>query len=132
MCSTPVNDSKTRKPTFIDLFSGCGGLSLGLMESGWQGIFAIEKTTDAFLTLKHNLIDGSRHKFQWPDWLPKENMEVQQRLATYRTQLESLKGKVDLIAGGPPCQGFSNAGKRNPNDPRNKLAEQYIEVVKII
>lgn len=132
MCSTPVNDSKTRKPTFIDLFSGCGGLSLGLMESGWQGIFAIEKTTDAFLTLKHNLIDGSRHKFQWPDWLPKENMEVQQLLATYRTQLESLKGKVDLIAGGPPCQGFSNAGKRNPNDPRNKLAEQYIEVVKII
>jgi len=128
----PVKDAQTRKPTFIDLFSGCGGLSLGLMEAGWQGLFAIEKTSDAFLTLKHNLINGVRHQFLWPEWLPQENMEVQQLLTTYRPQLESLAGKVDLIAGGPPCQGFSHAGKRNPDDPRNKLAEQYIEVVKII
>ncbi|MFN3900856.1 MAG: DNA cytosine methyltransferase [Alishewanella aestuarii] len=121
-----------RKPTFIDVFSGCGGLSLGLMQSGWQGIFAIEKTHDAFLTLKYNLIDGERYKFDWPNWLPKENMEVQSLLTKYRSQLEALEGQVDLIAGGPPCQGFSNAGKRDPNDPRNLLAEQYIEVVKIV
>lgn len=121
-----------RKPTFIDIFSGCGGLSLGLMQSGWQGLFAIEKTHDAFLTLKHNLLDGDRYQFDWPDWLPKENMEVQCLLSTYRQQLMDLEGKVDLIAGGPPCQGFSNAGRRDPNDPRNKLAEQYIEVVSIV
>lgn len=120
------------KPTFIDLFSGCGGLSLGLMEAGWQGLFAVEKTYDAFLSLHHNLISGDRYQFNWPDWLPKENMEVQNLLLKYRHKLEELRGTVDLIAGGPPCQGFSNAGKRNPNDPRNKLAEQYIEVVKIV
>lgn len=94
-----------RKPTFIDIFSGCGGLSLGLMQSGWQGLFAIEKTHDAFLTLKHNLLDGDRYQFDWPDWLPKENMEVQCLLSTYRQQLMGLEGKVDLIAGGPRVRG---------------------------
>jgi DNA (cytosine-5)-methyltransferase 1 len=129
MAKKTTTDSK---PTFIDLFSGCGGLSLGLMEAGWQGLFAIEKTPDAFLTLKHNLIESTRFSFNWPEWLPQENMEVQCLLKDYRSELVKLKGKIDLIAGGPPCQGFSNAGKRNPNDPRNKLAEQYIEVVKIV
>lgn len=118
--------------TFIDLFSGCGGLSLGLMQAGWNGLFAIEKTSGAFKTLKHNLINGSRHSYAWPEWLPVKNMEVGTLLKDYSEQLRSLQGKVDLIAGGPPCQGFSLAGKRDPNDPRNKLAEQYIEVVKLI
>lgn len=128
----PADRKTKQKPTFIDLFSGCGGLSLGLMEAGWQGIFAIEKTVDAFLTLSKNLIHGSRHQFIWPSWLPQENMEVESLLLKYKNELKNLRGKVDLIAGGPPCQGFSNAGKRNPDDPRNKLAEQYIEVVKIV
>lgn len=124
--------STDTKRTFIDLFSGCGGLSLGLMQAGWSGLFAIEKTKDAFLTLKHNLINGTRYSYNWPEWLPQKNMEVQELLATYKKHLIELRGKVDLIAGGPPCQGFSNAGKRDPNDPRNKLAEQYIEVVSIV
>ena len=47
---------RVRKPTVIDLFSGCGGLSLGLYKAGWQGLFAIEKSQDAFKTLKYNLI----------------------------------------------------------------------------
>lgn len=42
---------------YIDLFSGCGGLSLGLHLSGWKGLFAIEKSPDAFQTLKYNLIE---------------------------------------------------------------------------
>ncbi|WP_335900267.1 DNA cytosine methyltransferase [Shewanella algae] len=120
------------KGTFIDLFSGCGGLSLGLMQAGWEGLFAIEKTEGAFETLSHNLINGERHNYNWPTWLPKENMEVGVLLEQYKDQLSGLRGKVDLIAGGPPCQGFSHAGKRDPNDPRNKLAEQYIEVVRLV
>lgn len=43
--------------TVIDIFSGCGGLSLGLHNAGWNGLFAIEKSPQAFATLKHNLID---------------------------------------------------------------------------
>ncbi|WP_426143812.1 DNA cytosine methyltransferase [Pseudomonas sp. DWP3-1-2] len=121
-----------RKGTFIDLFSGCGGLSLGLMQAGWDGLFAIEKTAGAYKTLEHNLILGTRYKYQWPEWLPQINMEVSHLIDNFQTELVDLRGKVDLIAGGPPCQGFSHAGKRDPNDPRNKLAEQYIKVVEIV
>ncbi|MGL5091568.1 MAG: DNA cytosine methyltransferase [Aeromonas sobria] len=124
--------NKSNGKLFIDLFSGCGGLSLGLMQAGWTGVFAVEKTTGAFNTLKHNLIDGSRYRYSWPEWLPTENMEVGILINKYKEQLIKLRGRVALIAGGPPCQGFSMAGRRDPNDPRNRLAEEYIEVVKLV
>lgn len=127
-----MKENQTKERTFIDLFSGCGGLSLGLMKAGWNGLFAIEKTESAFKTLQHNLITGPHYRYRWPSWLPKENMEVGELIKNYRPQLKALNGSVDLIAGGPPCQGFSHAGKRDPNDPRNKLAEQYIEVVELV
>lgn len=58
---------------YIDLFSGCGGLALGLHKAGWKGLFAVEKSADAFATLKYNLIDKSSN-FDWPNWLPKKIM----------------------------------------------------------
>ena len=116
---------------FIDLFAGCGGLSLGLVNAGFEGVFAIEKTDDAFMTFKHNLCNR-KHAFKWPKWLPCENMTTSDLLNNYKKNLEKLSGKVFLIAGGPPCQGFSFAGLRNPKDPRNKLTEEYIEIVSII
>ncbi|MBU4010995.1 MAG: DNA cytosine methyltransferase, partial [Proteobacteria bacterium] len=121
-------------PTFLDVFSGCGGLSLGLFSAGWQGIFAIEKNPDAFSTLKHNLISPkvSRYRFDWPEWLCQKPMEISTLLENHKNDLVSLQGKVDLIAGGPPCQGFSSAGKRDPNDPRNSLTEEYIQVVSLV
>lgn len=119
-------------PVFIDLFSGCGGLSLGLLKAGWQGCFAIERADDAFLTYKKNLIDSDRFQYDWPMWLPKSAHDIETFLDNYRERLAGLRGQVDLIAGGPPCQGFSPAGKRNPSDPRNRMAERYIEVVKIL
>ena len=119
-------------PVFIDLFAGCGGLSLGLVQSGWKGAFAIERTADAFLTYRHNLVDSGRFQYDWPEWLPKQEHDIEAFLDEYKDQLASLEGKVDLIAGGPPCQGFSPAGKRNPKDPRNRMAERYIEVVQIV
>ncbi len=102
------------------------------MQAGWTGVFAVEKTTGAFNTLKHNLIDGARYRYSWPEWLPMENMEVGLLIDKYKEKLIKLRGEVTLIAGGPPCQGFSMAGRRDPNDPRNRLAEQYIEVVKLV
>jgi len=119
------------KPVYIDLFAGCGGLSLGLHNAGWKGLFAIEKSPDAFKTLKHNLIDNKNH-FNWPSWLPEENIEIEKALKLYKTYFETLKNKVDLIAGGPPCQGFSMAGRRNENDQRNNLVKSYIKFIKII
>jgi DNA (cytosine-5)-methyltransferase 1 len=122
------------KPTFLDVFSGCGGLSLGMFRAGWQGLFAIEKNPDAFSTLKHNLISPkvTRYTFDWPEWLAQKHMEVSELLKNHRDELISLRGNVDLIAGGPPCQGFSTAGKRDPDDPRNSLTEEYIQLVSIV
>lgn len=120
-----------KQPTYIDLFAGCGGLSLGLHNAGWKGLFAIEKSPDAFKTLKHNLINKKKH-FNWPSWLPKESIEIDKAIKLYKGNFEKLKNKVDLVAGGPPCQGFSMAGRRNENDQRNNLIKSYIDFIKII
>lgn len=117
--------------TYIDLFAGCGGLSLGLHNAGWKGLFAIEKSPDAFKTLKYNLIDKKRH-FEWPEWLPQTNHEINDFIKIYKPQLNQLQNKVDLVAGGPPCQGFSMAGRRKENDSRNKLVNSYIEFIKLV
>lgn len=120
--------------TFIDVFSGCGGLSLGLMSAGLEGLFAVEKNSDAFSTLTHNLMGrrGSNLKFNWPEWLPIQNMTTSELLTNHQKNLKLLSGKVDVLAGGPPCQGFSIAGRRDPKDPRNVLAEEYIKIVEIV
>lgn len=116
---------------YIDVFSGCGGLALGLHNAGWQGTFAIEKSADAFSTLKFNLID-KKNNFEWPEWLPKTNHDINEIIAKYSSELEALRGKISLIAGGPPCQGFSMAGRRREDDERNKLIDSYIQFVKLV
>ncbi len=120
------------KCTYIDLFSGCGGLSLGLYNSGlWKGIFAVEKSPDAFATLKYNLIEKNAH-FNWPDWLPVSNHDINNLIKKYTDDLIKLQGKVDLVAGGPPCQGFSTAGRRHEDDNRNKLIDSYIKFIRTV
>ena len=116
---------------YIDLFSGCGGLSLGLQKSGCRGLFAIEKNHEAFLTLKHNLIDKHSH-FDWPSWLAKKNHDIDDVISQHSSELQSLCGTIDLVAGGPPCQGFSMAGRRNEKDNRNKLISSYIEFISLV
>ncbi len=120
--------------TYIDLFSGCGGLSLGLGKAGWQGLFAVEKDTMAFATFKHNMVneESKYAHFNWLDWLPQKATTIQKLLKKYPEQLSKLNGQVELIAGGPPCQGFSLAGMRNSNDPRNKMSQEYIKMVKLV
>lgn len=120
-----------KKPTYIDIFAGCGGLSLGLHNAGWQGLFAVEKNADAFKTLEYNLIEKVNH-FLWPDWLPKTSHDINVVLKDYKEQLLGLQRKVDLVVGGPPCQGFSMAGRRKENDQRNNLVKSYIKFIKTI
>ena len=120
-----------KKYMVIDLFAGCGGLSLGLYQAGWEGIFAIEKNPFAFETLKYNLIDNKQH-FQWPDWLPQTEHDINEILEKYPKQLKAMRGKVDLVAGGPPCQGFSLAGKRIEDDIRNQLVFSYIKFIELV
>jgi len=130
--------SGTKKPvpgSFVDLFAGCGGLSLGLMSAGWNGLFAVEQDSLAFETLKHNLVDGHPNcafRYAWPSWLERNPIEISHFIDQHRDELAALRGGVDLLAGGPPCQGFSLAGRRKSNDPRNELFKHYVALVKVL
>lgn len=116
--------------TFVDLYAGCGGLSLGFMEAGWQGLFAVEVNPMAFGTLAHNLLRAEeRPAYDWPEWLPEAPIDVGTLLGDYTDELRGLS--VSAFIGGPPCQGFSDAGKRKKNDPRNDAYKEYIRAVEL-
>ena len=98
----------------IDLFCGAGGLSEGFKEAGFTSILGIDHNKSALETFSHN------HKKAKTILGEIENIS--------KNDIESQIGnqKVHVIIGGPPCQGFSMAGKRNPNDPRNKLVREFL------
>jgi len=124
---------------YIDLFAGCGGLSLGLEKAGFKLLLAVEKSPMAAETFYHNFI--SRIKSQ-DEWIAYNKLTIEEQfhrkliVNEVRAVLENINimenlesEGVDLIAGGPPCQGFSMAGKRNPKDIRNQLPWQFLEMV---
>lgn len=120
---------------FVDLFAGCGGLSLGLSLAGIRGVFAIERDEMAFETFAQNFVlEGSpeAYRFEWPEWLEQRAWGIDDILDKHKDMLEQLQGTVDILAGGPPCQGFSFAGRRVEDDPRNRLFEKYVEVVRAV
>lgn len=127
----PHAEPETAIPrTFVDLFAGCGGFSVGFLQANWKGLFGIEKHPSPFATLSHNLLDASKsHRYDWPEWLDKEPWNVRALLREKRSELRALEGKVGAVIGGPPCQGFSFAGKRQRHDYRNKLLKVYAELV---
>ena len=119
--------------SFVDAYAGCGGLSLGLMRAGWKGLFAIEKDPFAFDTLSANFLTGDGLcSYDWPANIERSAWDIHELLLERRVALDALAGKVGLLAGGPPCQGFSVAGRRRPDDPRNRLFEAYLELVTIL
>lgn len=129
--------------TYIDLFAGCGGLSLGMESAGFDLLFAVEKSPMAAETFYHNFIKNINNDKEWNEYLRKSDEDkLNSKLFVGETLnllqkpelLEKIKSKIgelDLIVGGPPCQGFSLAGKRNPKDHRNILPWQYLEYVDI-
>lgn len=133
-----IEAEQTPKPTgapalFIDAFAGCGGLSLGLLRAGWQCLFAIDKDSFACDTFKANLLEGRyRDRFHWPAWLPQGPTCIEALLSDHGADLAALRGKVALLAGGPPCQGFSSAGRRDAADPRNDLMRAYLQLVELL
>lgn len=121
----------------IELFAGCGGLALGLARAGWDGMFAVERDPMAFETLRRNLVDpdGCEPGFSsWPDWLPRTNLDLIALLddPDKRSRLTKLRGQVSLVAGGPPCQGFSAGGRRDGADTRNQLVYRMLEFVSLV
>lgn len=101
----------------IDLFCGCGGLSLGFEKAGFNVLLGIDAWQDAITTFNYN------HK---------NSKGICADLSTLNPEEieKELNGKtVDLIIGGPPCQGFSVAGKRIVDDERNKLYKNFVRFV---
>jgi DNA (cytosine-5)-methyltransferase 1 len=131
------------KLKYIDLFAGCGGLSLGFESAGFNLVFAVEKSPMAAETFYHNFIKEITEQDQWSNYLDKTDEEkLESKLFVGETlsllekpellkKIKSKIGELDLIVGGPPCQGFSLAGRRNPKDHRNILPWQFLEYVDI-
>jgi DNA (cytosine-5)-methyltransferase 1 len=123
--------------TCIDLFAGCGGLSLGLKQAGWSGVFAIERDRMAFETFSRNFLEtGAPYSgfTGWPEWLSKTNHDITSLLSDedFRTHLKAISGSVTLMAGGPPCQGFSIGGRRDGADERNTLPYHMLDMVGLV
>lgn len=115
---------KRRRPLAIDLFSGCGGLTLGLKRAGFDVIAAVENDELSYETYVQNH-KGTR--------LWKEDIRKISTLSMKRT-LGLRKGELDLLAGCPPCQGFSTLVTKNGayrvNDPRNALIYEFLRFVR--
>ena len=106
-----------RKNTFIDLFAGCGGLSLGFEMAGFESVLAIDNWKDALTTYAYNR-KGARTLCR--------DLAI---LDPYKIKQEYDISDIDVIIGGPPCQGFSVAGKRIIEDERNKLYRAFVGFV---
>ena len=109
--------------TLVDLFSGCGGLGLGMHQAGFRTVLANELHPDPASTYVHNLCPDEPEKVLVG---PIQSQLSRARLDRWLTQIDY---DVDCLAGGPPCQGFSMAGKGNFDDPRNSLFKEYLRVV---
>ena len=107
--------------TFVDLFCGAGGLSKGLEMAGLNGICGLDWFEEAGMTYRRNF----KHPFVNGDIKLKETKEF-----FYDTVKKQLNGrKLNIVAGGFPCQGFSLAGNRIVDDPRNSLYLEMLEIV---
>lgn len=117
------NGSDRTGYNFIDLFSGAGGLSCGLVMAGLNPVASVEIMESAVETYKFNFVDR-KHFDEKVETRDIRSEEVKQEL------YDSVKGKhIDLVVGGFPCQGFSMAGYRVIDDPRNSLYREMKEIV---
>lgn len=111
---------KTTGLTAIDLFSGAGGLSLGLVNAGFDVVLCSDLSASCEKT----------HKRNFPD-IPFERVEINDLSSSRIKKLTGLKhGELDLLIGGPPCQGFSIIGQRETQDPRNQLFREFLRIAK--
>jgi len=112
-----------KKYTFIDLFSGAGGFSLGFDQAGFKNVFSVEYDHEICETYRYNFPE---HQLIECDITKLEDNKI----------LELVKGMtIDVIIGGPPCQGFSmagNIGRKFADDPRNQLFKEFVRVVRLV
>lgn len=121
----------------VDLFCGAGGCSEGLIQAGFHILFSsdISEMVQATYCNRHKqlgLIQGKNTWFERADVKDLKGDLIKKRISA----LEIFEGKeipeIDLVIGGPSCQGFSRAGKRDKADPRNRLFGEYVRIIKEI
>jgi DNA (cytosine-5)-methyltransferase 1 len=104
--------------TFIDLFSGCGGLSYGLEMAGHRCLLGVDANKEAIKSFAANHHEAAVYLGDIKKLKEKKLNEL-------------LKGtKVDMVVGGPPCQGFSTVGRGEVGDDRNQLFKEFVRIVK--
>jgi DNA (cytosine-5)-methyltransferase 1 len=112
----------SKKYKIIDIFSGCGGFSTGFEQSGaFTNVLAIDIWNIALETIKINKAHTKTI------CSPLENLSNEEII-----KIKDEYGDIEVVVGGPPCQGFSLAGKRQKDDPRNNLWQEYIRFISII
>lgn len=107
------------QPIGISLFSGAGGLDVGFERAGFKTVFANELDHDAANAWRANRPDNA-------------DAMVEGDILKHLEDLKPYAGKADIVFGGPPCQGFSVAGKMDPDDPRSALIWAFLDVVEIV
>ena len=121
-------------PYAIDLFCGAGGCSEGLIQSGFHILFSSDISDMVEVTYKYRhaqlgLIQGQNTWFERADIRNLHGDFINQKIS----ELEIFRNKdvpeIDLMIGGPSCQGFSRAGRRDKEDPRNLLFGEYVRVI---
>lgn len=121
-------------PYAIDLFCGAGGCSEGLIQAGFHILFSSDISDMVEVTYRNRheqlgLIQGENTWFERADIRNLTGEEIKKHIS----QLSMFEGKdipeIDLMIGGPSCQGFSRAGRRDKSDPRNMLFGEYVRVI---
>jgi DNA (cytosine-5)-methyltransferase 1 len=120
--SDKTTPAKGQMPTAISLFAGAGGCSLGFGQAGYDVRFATDIDADAVESYRRNFPST-----------PCEAADIGDLSADCILERIGLKsGELDILLGGPPCQGFSSAGAKAGNDPRNSLLAHYIRLLEAI
>lgn len=122
----------------VDLFCGAGGMSEGILQAGFHIVFSSDKSSEVALTYTNRheqlgLIQGKNTHFEQMDIRELTGdfiIDKVENLELFKNS-DRLKREnpIDVIFGGPPCQGFSRSGKRDPQDPRNFLFREYLRVI---
>lgn len=107
------------RPTGVDLFAGAGGLSLGFEQAGFDVVAAVE----------YDPVHAATHHFNFPQTAILPRSVVGLRAQEIRAVSGTEDREIDVVFGGPPCQGFSLIGQRAFDDPRNRLVEEYLRLV---
>lgn len=108
-----------QRPIAVDLFAGAGGMTLGFEQAGF----------DVLASVEIDPIHCATHQFNFPFWKIFCKSIVEITSEEIRNESGIGDQEIDVVFGGPPCQGFSLIGKRNLDDPRNALVDQYIRLV---